>query len=102
MGAVDDCEAALVAHWAQLGRLPGGTLHDDDGLVWFETPVRHLPYNGVVRITLEEHAADGAIARVMDRVRTRGAECWWAVHPSPARRTWASGWRRPGCGPSSP
>ena len=83
MQAVDDCEEALVAHWSQLGRLPGGTLDHDDGLVWFETPVRHLPYNGVVRTRLADGAAaDGAISRVIDQLAARGAECWWVAHPS--------------------
>ena len=87
MGAVDDCEEALVAHWSQLGRLPGSTLHEEDGLVWFETPVRHLPYNGVVGIRMDGGAAaDHAIARVMDRFRARAADCWWAVHPSATPR----------------
>lgn len=83
MDALGDCEEALVAHWSQLGRLPGSTLHEEDGLVWFETPVRHLPYNGVVRIRVDgDAAADRAISRVIDRCAARGADCWWAVHPS--------------------
>ena len=83
MTTVNDCEEALVAHWSQLGRLPGSTLHEEDGLVWFETPVRHLPYNGVVRIRVDDGAAaDRAISRVMRRCADRGADCWWAVHPS--------------------
>ena len=82
MGAREDCEAALAAHWSQLGHLPGGTLHEDDGLRWFETPVRHLPFNGVVRIRLGPEDADRAIANVMDRVKERGADCWWLVDAS--------------------
>ena len=82
MGAREDCEAALSAHWSQLGRLPGGTLHEDDGLRWFETPVRHLPFNGVVQIRLGPEDADPAIANVMDRIRERGADCWWLVDAS--------------------
>lgn len=38
-----DAEAALAAHWSQLGRLEGSELHEEDGITWFETPVRHLP-----------------------------------------------------------
>lgn len=86
MGLVEDCEDALAAHWSQLGRLPGGTLHREDGLVWFETPVRHLPYNGVVRTRLAEPAADAAIARVLGSARERGAELWWVAHPSATPR----------------
>ena len=82
MGATEDCEAALAAHWAQLGRLPGGTLREDDRLVWFQTPVGRLPYNGVVRTRLAEADADAEIAGVLAAMRARGAELWWALHPS--------------------
>lgn len=77
-----DCEDALVAHWSQLGRLPGGRRHEEDGLVWFETPVRHLPYNGVPRSRLPPGTADSVIARVLERLRAREADVWWAVHPT--------------------
>jgi ribosomal protein S18 acetylase RimI-like enzyme len=83
VSATDDCEAALAAHWSQLGRLSGGTLHDQEGLLWFETPVRGLPYNGVVRTRLTDDGAAGrAIERVLGRIRERHADVWWAVHPS--------------------
>jgi GNAT superfamily N-acetyltransferase len=77
------CEEALRMHWTQLGLLPGGRVNTGDGLVWFETPVRHLPYNGVVMTRLADGAAaDKAIASVMAGVRERGADLWWAAHPS--------------------
>ena len=82
MSATEDCEAALAAHWAQLGRLPGGTLREDDELVWFQTPVRRLPYNGVVRTRLADVDADAVITKVLAVMRARGAELWWALHPS--------------------
>ena len=82
MGPTEDCEAALAAHWAQLGRLPGGTLRDDDQLVWFQTPVSRIPYNGVVRTRLGDDDADAVIAEVVGVTRARGAELWWADHPS--------------------
>ena len=76
-----DCELALAAHWAQLGRLPGGTLREDDELVWFQTPANRLPYNGVVRTRLGDDA-DATIEAVVGAMRARGADLWWAVHPS--------------------
>lgn len=70
-------------HWTQLGRLPGGQVHADEEIVRFETPVRHLPYNGVVRTRLPDGAAaDTAIAQVVRRHRRRDADLWWIVHPS--------------------
>ncbi|HWH43674.1 MAG TPA: GNAT family N-acetyltransferase [Thermoleophilaceae bacterium] len=76
-------EAALATHWSHFGRLPGGSVHEEDGLVWFETGIRHLPYNGVVRSRLPDgSAADEAIGRVLGRMAERGADVWWAVHPT--------------------
>ena len=80
---MEDCERALVGHWSQLGRLPGGTLHAADGLVWFETPVRHLPYNGVVHTQLPGVAqAEAAIERMLAHFEARDAQFFWVVHPS--------------------
>ena len=83
MSVIADIEDALVTQWSHFGRWPKGELHEADGLVWFETPIKHLPYNGVVRTRLDESAApDRVIAAVMERFRARGADCFWAVHPS--------------------
>ena len=74
-----DAEAALAAHWSQLGLLEGSELHEEAGVKWFETPVRHLPYNGVVRTLADDL---DAVDRVLRRMRERGVEFWWCVHPS--------------------
>lgn len=79
MSAHADAEAALVAHWSQLGRLPGSRLHEEEGLVWFETPAASLPYNGVLRTRLTPDTVDAAIERVLAAVRSRGAQLWWVV-----------------------
>jgi len=83
VNAVTDIEAALVAHWSQFGGWSRGELRDDDGLLWFRTPIAHLPYNGVIRTSLPEgEAADQAIDAVIDRFRTDSAEFIWFDHPS--------------------
>jgi GNAT superfamily N-acetyltransferase len=80
---IDDIEDALVSHWSQFGKWPRGELHDEDGLLWFQTPIRHLPYNGIIRTRLGAGpAADETIAAVLERVRDRDADCFWFVHPS--------------------
>jgi GNAT superfamily N-acetyltransferase len=80
---VADIEQALVAHWSQFGRWSRGELHDGDGLLWFRTPIAHLPYNGVIRTRLPEgEAADRAIRAVVDRFRAAGVEFIWFDHPS--------------------
>ena len=83
MTVIDDIEDALASHWSQLGEWPRGELHDDDGLLWFQTPIRHLPYNGVIRTRLGTGpTADETIAAVLERFRDRDADCFWFVHPS--------------------
>jgi GNAT superfamily N-acetyltransferase len=79
---IAEIEDALFAQWSHFGRWPRGELHDEDGLLWFETPIRHLPYNGVIRTRLGEGSADPAISNVIERFRARGAQYFWVVHPS--------------------
>ena len=76
VGDIADIEAALAAHWSQFGEA-----HEERGLLWFETAIRHLPYNGVIRAHLGDDA-DERIAVVTDRMRARAAECLWFVHPT--------------------
>jgi GNAT superfamily N-acetyltransferase len=83
MNALRDIEASLQAHWSLFGRWSRGGLHDEDGLLWFETPIPHLPYNGVIRTGLgEAETADRSIAGAIDRFRSRGVEFLWFTHPS--------------------
>lgn len=77
-----EIEEAIVAQWSFLGRWPGGRLHEEPGLVWFETPIRHLPYNGVIRTRLGASEADAAIARITDYFRGHELPFMWFVHPS--------------------
>jgi len=78
---IADIEAALIAHWAQFSRWPKSELHDEHGLLRLETPIKHLPYNGVIRTRLGE-TADADIAAAIERFRARDTPCFWFVHPS--------------------
>lgn len=80
---VREIEEAFVAHWSLLGGWPGARLEDADGLLRFETPVRKLPYNGVIRTAIAGDPA-GVVARVVDAYRSRGSQFFWLVHPSAA------------------
>lgn len=81
MSVIADIEAALVAHWSQFGRWPKGELRDEDGLLRLETPIKQLPYNGIIRTRLGD-TADANIAAVTERFRARDTPCLWFVHPS--------------------
>jgi ribosomal protein S18 acetylase RimI-like enzyme len=76
-------EDAFVAHWSVFGRWSCGTLHDSDGVLWFETPIAHLPYNMVMRTSIPSDADDHmVVARVAKSFRDRGVPFLWVLRPS--------------------
>jgi GNAT superfamily N-acetyltransferase len=74
-------EENLWSMWSQFGRAPGCALHDDDGVLWFETPIPVPPYNMVVRCH-GDHDANAAMARVFSHFRHRAVPFVWFAHPS--------------------
>lgn len=52
-------------------------MHHERGVRWYETPIRHLPYNGVVRCAAAPDDAETTIEHVLSRIRGRGADCVW-------------------------
>ena len=78
---VADVEDAFVGHWSVFGRWEKGSLHEEQGVLWFETPIGHLPYNGVLRTRIERDA-EAAVPALVDRFRSRGVDFLWVVHPS--------------------
>lgn len=81
MSAITDIEEAFAAHWSLFGKWPKGELHEEDGVLWFETPIAHLPYNGVIRTRIGG-AGDSVIAHLISRFRSRDVQFFWLVHPS--------------------
>jgi GNAT superfamily N-acetyltransferase len=85
-GVVDEVtgeiEEALVAHWSHLGRWTRGALVDEEGVLRYETPIPHLPYNGVIRTRFTGDDPDRAIAAVLDSFGRRGVPFLWWDHPS--------------------
>jgi hypothetical protein len=102
VSVVADIEEALFAQWSHFGRWPRGELHDQDGLLWFETPIKPLPYNGVIRSRLREGAsADATIRALMARFRARDVQWFWVVHPSTTPAELAIACPPTACGPLS-
>ena len=79
---IRDIEDAFVAQWSHFGRWPRGELHEQDGVLWIETPIQSLPYNAVVRTHLEGELADSTLDRLLARYRGRGVDFMWLVHPT--------------------
>ena len=78
---MQEIEEAFAAHWSVFGRWTHGELHDENGVLWFETPLKHLPYNGVIRTRIDGDA-DAVVAATLERFRARRVQFFWLVHPS--------------------
>lgn len=76
-------EEAFVAHWSVFGRWKHGLLREENGVLWFETPIAHLPYNMVMRTRIPEGAdADEVIEHVAAGFRARDVPYLWVERPS--------------------
>jgi GNAT superfamily N-acetyltransferase len=82
MDPVEALERNLWSMWAQFGRGAGCTLVDEPPLLRFETPLRVVPYNSVMRTHLADDVADEVIDRTLARYDALGAPPVWVVHPS--------------------
>lgn len=78
---VDELEQNLWTAWSIFGRGPGCSLHDSDDLLWFETPLPIIPFNGVLRFRARPDV-DPAIDGIVDHFRQRGVQFMWLLHPS--------------------
>ncbi len=75
-------EDAFVAHWRHFGAWRGAELHERDGVLWFESPIRALPYNAVIRTRVPVgEDADAAVGAVTARFRERDVPFMWVVLP---------------------
>jgi len=76
-------EAAFERHWRHFGGYPGASLRDEDGVLWFESPIRHLPYNWVIRTHIPgDRDPDAVIDRVAASFRARDVPFMWVQRPS--------------------
>lgn len=76
-------EAAFERHWRHFGLYPGASLRDEDGVLWFESPIRHLPYNWVIRTQIPvDLDVNAVIDRVAATFRARDVPFMWIQRPS--------------------
>jgi len=78
---VCELEGNLWETWSIFGRGPGCSLYESDDLLWFETPIPIVPYNGVLRSHLQTNA-DRKIDSVIEHFAKRQAQFMWIIHPS--------------------
>lgn len=77
--ALRDLESNFWSVWTQFGHGPGCSLHERDGVAWFETPLTVPPYNMVFRFS---GGSDTEIDAIFERFRARKVPLLWVVHPS--------------------
>jgi GNAT superfamily N-acetyltransferase len=78
---VSELEWNLWETWSTFGRGPGCNLHDEDDLLWFDTPIPTIPFNGVLRFQLES-GEDEVISRIVEHFKRKKSQFMWILHPS--------------------
>ena len=78
---IHQVELNLWETWANFGRGPGCTLHDESDMLWFETPIPTMPYNTVLRFQVE-HNVDQRLDSLIKSYTNRNVTQLWIVDPS--------------------
>ena len=78
---IQEIEQNLWETWSIFGRGPACALHDEEDVLWLETPIPVIPYNGVLRFRVEEKI-DERIDRIVGRFNGRRIPFMWMLHPS--------------------
>lgn len=79
--AIEAVEGNLWSMWSAFGRGEGCRLVDEPQLLRFETPLRHAPYNSIMRFRVDG-SVDDAIADALEPYERRSVPVMWVVHPT--------------------
>lgn len=74
-------DANIIAFGTLLSTLPHATLHDEPGLLWFETGVAGSIFNGVLQTQLPPEELPAAIERVLAHFQQRHLPFHWHIGP---------------------
>jgi GNAT superfamily N-acetyltransferase len=75
-------DANKIASGMLLSTLPNATLHNESGILWFETGLALDAYNGVLQTSLSREALPEAISRVLTHFQARNLPFHWRPGPS--------------------
>jgi ribosomal protein S18 acetylase RimI-like enzyme len=78
---INEIECNLWETWANWGRGPGCVLHEENNILWFETPLPIIPYNGVLRFSVSDDS-ERQINAIINRFQNRQVPFIWVLHPS--------------------
>jgi GNAT superfamily N-acetyltransferase len=76
-----ELEENLWETWSIWGRGPGCSLYDSDRIIWFETPLPIIPYNGVLKFQQTDRT-DQEISKIIDHFNKKKAQFFWILHPT--------------------
>jgi ribosomal protein S18 acetylase RimI-like enzyme len=76
-----ELEENLWEAWSIFGRGPGCFLYDTNDLLWFETPIPIIPYNGVLKFRLQANV-DQEIDSIINHFTQKKVQFMWIIHPS--------------------
>jgi hypothetical protein len=74
-------QASACETWKVLSAAPQVQVHDEGGLLWVATGIRHPAFNAVLRAEAEPSRADGMIAETLDFFRRRELPFTWWTWP---------------------
>jgi GNAT superfamily N-acetyltransferase len=75
-------DANLIAYSSLFSSLPQAKLHNEGGLLWFETGVPNEIFNGILQIQLEPEALPAAIEDVLAHFQRQHLPFHWHVGPT--------------------
>jgi ribosomal protein S18 acetylase RimI-like enzyme len=81
--AITEIEDAFEGHWRRFGLYPGARLVEERGVLRFESPLAHLPYNAVIRTRITPSDDPKTVAAQIDaQYRARAVPYMWVLRPS--------------------
>lgn len=82
VSVVSEIEDAFEGDWRRFGLYPGAELFDEDGVLWFESEIAHLPYNaaGAAKVVLHASGMAKGMYRKMGFTERRELLVY-ATHP---------------------
>lgn len=78
-GLIDAIDRNCIDFFQHYGYGPGCELHDEEGVEWFVTGIRHPLFNGVMTTRLSEEDTDGRIDDLVKEFQRRGLELEWTT-----------------------
>ena len=78
---MQELEGNMWAMWSNFGCGPGCSLHDEGDILWFETPIPIIPYNGILKFRARVRI-DQRIDKLVNHFKERNVAFMWVVHPS--------------------